>query len=91
MTAEQRSWHDLGTAAQRVLAVVYDWVLENGQPPTVRHITDACGYLSTATAHAHLQNLERAGWLVRSRNSYTLRYVTISDERPPWLLEALRR
>ena len=38
---------------------------EHGYPPTVREIGDAVGLASPSTVHAHLANLERAGFLKR--------------------------
>src|SRR5437868_4158785 len=38
---------------------------EKGYPPTVRDIGHAVGLTSSATVHAHLSNLERAGVLRR--------------------------
>jgi repressor LexA len=48
---------------------IYDFVLEyvddHGYPPTVREIGEAVGLASPSTVHAHLANLERAGYLRR--------------------------
>jgi repressor LexA len=48
---------------------IYDFVLnyvdEQGYPPTVREIGEAVGLASPSTVHAHLANLERAGYLRR--------------------------
>lgn len=38
---------------------------ERGYPPSVREICDAVGLTSTSTVHAHLQTLQRQGFLVR--------------------------
>jgi len=38
---------------------------ERGYPPTVREIGEAVGLASPSTVHAHLANLERAGYLRR--------------------------
>lgn len=48
---------------------VYEFVVryadEHGYPPTVREIGEAVGLASPSTVHAHLANLERAGYLRR--------------------------
>ena len=48
---------------------VYDYVVSyvdsHGYPPTVREIGEAVGLASPSTVHAHLANLERAGYLRR--------------------------
>ena len=48
---------------------IYDFVLsyadQHGYPPTVREIGEAVGLASPSTVHAHLANLERAGYLRR--------------------------
>ena len=48
---------------------IYDFVVgyvdRHGYPPTVREIGEAVGLASPSTVHAHLANLERAGFLKR--------------------------
>ncbi len=48
---------------------IYDYVTRyaetHGYPPTVREIGEAVGLASPSTVHAHLANLERAGYLRR--------------------------
>ena len=48
---------------------VYEFVVQyadgHGYPPTVREIGEAVGLASPSTVHAHLANLERAGYLRR--------------------------
>ena len=48
---------------------VYEFVVEfvdgHGYPPTVREIGEKVGLASPSTVHAHLANLERAGYLKR--------------------------
>ena len=41
------------------------YVDDHGYPPTVREIGEAVGLASPSTVHAHLANLERAGFLKR--------------------------
>jgi repressor LexA len=54
------------TARQReIYEFVTEYVDTHGYPPTVREIGDAVGLASPSTVHAHLANLERAGYLRR--------------------------
>jgi repressor LexA len=50
-------------------AEIFDFVIKyvdkHGYPPTVREIGEAVGLASPSTVHAHLANLERAGYLRR--------------------------
>jgi repressor LexA len=50
---------------QEIWDFVVDYVDRHGYPPTVREIGDAVGLASPSTVHAHLANLERAGFLRR--------------------------
>ena len=54
------------TQRQREIYVfVRGYVDRHGYPPTVREIGEAVGLASPSTVHAHLANLERAGYLRR--------------------------
>jgi repressor LexA len=61
---------------------IWDFLVEyvdlHGYPPTVREIGERVGLASPSTVHAHLANLERAGYLKR-------------DPTKPRALELLRR
>jgi repressor LexA len=48
-----------------IYAYVTEYVDRHGYPPTVREIGEAVGLASPSTVHAHLANLERAGYLRR--------------------------
>jgi repressor LexA len=50
---------------QEIWQYLVEYVDEHGYPPTVREIGDAVGLASPSTVHAHLANLERAGFLRR--------------------------
>jgi repressor LexA len=57
---------NLLTNRQReIYEYVTDYVDGHGYPPTVREIGEAVGLASPSTVHAHLANLERAGYLRR--------------------------
>jgi repressor LexA len=50
---------------QEIYDYVGEYVDEHGYPPTVREIGERVGLASPSTVHAHLANLERAGYLRR--------------------------
>ena len=50
---------------QQIWDFVVEYVDAHGYPPTVREIGEAVGLASPSTVHAHLANLERAGFLRR--------------------------
>jgi repressor LexA len=50
---------------QEIWSFLTDYVGRHGYPPTVREIGEAVGLASPSTVHAHLANLERAGYLRR--------------------------
>jgi repressor LexA len=50
---------------QEIWDFLVEYVDGHGYPPTVREIGDAVGLASPSTVHAHLANLERAGYLKR--------------------------
>jgi repressor LexA len=51
---------------QMVLDFLKKEIKRNGYPPTVREICDSVGLSSTSTVHAHLETLERKGYIRRS-------------------------
>jgi repressor LexA len=50
---------------QEIWDFLVDYVDRHGYPPTVREIGEQVGLASPSTVHAHLANLERAGYLKR--------------------------
>ena len=50
---------------QEIYEFVAEYVDGHGYPPTVREIGERVGLASPSTVHAHLANLERAGYLRR--------------------------
>ncbi len=63
---------------QIVYDFIYETIKENKIPPTVREICEAIGFKSTATAHAHLENLESKGYI--RKNKQKNRAIEIIDE-----------
>ena len=54
---------------QEIWDFLVDYVDRHGYPPTVREIGEAVGLASPSTVHAHLANLERAGYCGATRRS----------------------
>ena len=65
---------------------VYEFVVSytdsHGYPPTVREIGEAVGLASPSTVHAHLANLERAGYLRATRRSRGPSSLRSASARP---------
>jgi len=56
----------LSAKQQLILDFLKSEIKDRGYPPTVREICDAVGLSSTSTVHAHLESLERKGYIRRS-------------------------
>ena len=50
---------------RKILEFIAEQIRERGYPPSVREIGEAVGLTSSSTVHAHLQVLQREGYLVR--------------------------
>jgi repressor LexA len=55
----------LSSRQRQVLDAIRDQVFRKGYPPSVREIGDAVGLASSSTVHAHLETLEREGFIRR--------------------------
>ena len=54
------------SAKQReILEVIKKEILNKGYPPTVRELCEACNLKSTSSVHAHLETLEKNGYIKR--------------------------
>jgi repressor LexA len=77
---------------QQIWTFLTDYVGSHGYPPTVREIGEAVGLASPSTVHAHLANLERAGYL--KRDPTKPRALELLRDRPaaaePATLDAYR-
>ena len=64
---------------------VYDYLIsrsDEGFAPTVREICDATGFKSTSTVHAHLNTLEKLGYISRRSDSARGIFVNNLDGTP---------
>lgn len=50
---------------EEILTYIKDVILQKGYPPTVRDICDAVNLKSTSSVHAHLETLEKNGYIRR--------------------------
>ena len=50
---------------KQILEYIKQEILNKGYPPTVRDICDAVGLKSTSSVHAHLESLEKNGYIRR--------------------------
>lgn len=50
---------------QQVLDYIKEEILKRGYPPAVREICEAVGLKSTSSVHAHLESLEKKGYIRR--------------------------
>ncbi len=57
--------HQLKKKQQEVLDYIKDQIKEKGYPPAVRDICQAVGLKSTSSVHAHLETLEKYGYIRR--------------------------
>ncbi|MEJ3749007.1 transcriptional repressor LexA [Actinomycetes bacterium KLBMP 9797] len=63
--AEDLDTSTLTPRQRSVLAVIRDWVVRYGYPPSTREIGDAVGLASTSSVSRHLRALEERGFLRR--------------------------
>jgi repressor LexA len=62
---DQRGAWMLSKRQREIFDFVVEYADKHGYPPTVREIGEAVGLASPSTVHAHLANLERAGYVKR--------------------------
>lgn len=58
--------NNLSAKQQQILDFIKVEIKRNGYPPSVREICEAVNLSSTSTVHAHLETLERKGYIRRS-------------------------
>lgn len=61
-----------------ILEYIKNTILNKGYPPTVRDICDAVGLKSTSSVHAHLETLEKNGYIRRDASKN--RAIEIVDD-----------
>lgn len=62
---------------QQILNAIAGYISEKGYSPTVREIANMVGIKSLSTMHAHLQRLEKKGYITKERGKPRTIVVTI--------------
>jgi len=60
---------DISEKQKKIFDFITDYISDSGYHPTVREIASAIGLSSSATVHAHLSKLEKAGYIKRGKGS----------------------
>lgn len=68
----------ISTKQQEILSFIKEEILSKGYPPAVREICEAVGLKSTSSVHAHLETLEKNGFI--RRDPTKPRAIEIVDE-----------
>ena len=64
------------TRTDAVVNFIRTFIHANGYSPSVRDIVHGCGFVTTSTAHFHLEKLQHAGLVTWNRyQSRTIRLV----------------
>ncbi len=63
---------------QQILDYIKEEIVKRGYPPAVREICDAVGLKSTSSVHAHLESLEKKGYI--RRDPLKTRAIEIVDD-----------
>jgi repressor LexA len=72
----------------RILRFIVDWIAARGFPPTVREISKAFGWKTTANVQQHIERMQRDGIVTRQAGmARTLRATPAGVEQ----LEELRQ
>ena len=68
----------LSAKQEEILSYIKSEILSKGYPPAVREICTAVGLKSTSSVHAHLESLERMGYI--RRDPTKSRTIEIADD-----------
>lgn len=63
-----------------ILNFIKEYIVEYGYPPTVREIGKALGVSSPATIHAHLNNLEKKGFIKKEESKNRAIELLVENE-----------
>lgn len=72
------SYGKITTKQKKILEYIKNTILSKGYPPAVREICEAVGLRSTSSVHAHLETLEKNGYI--RRNPSKPRCIEIVDD-----------
>lgn len=65
---------------EEVLIFVKKYMATHGYPPAIREICKGVGLSSPATVHAHIKNLEKAGYLKNESNKFRTIELLVENE-----------
>ncbi len=66
-----------------ILDFIKSYIVAHGYPPTIREIGQAVGTSSPATVHAHLANLEKAGYIKKQDSKNRALELLVDNEYEP--------
>ncbi|HHY46470.1 MAG TPA: transcriptional repressor LexA [Firmicutes bacterium] len=78
----RRASQKVSSRQVRILEFIEQRIAENGYPPSIREIAEACGLKSASTVHGHLSRLERKGYL--RRDPAKSRAIELLRQYPGW-------
>jgi repressor LexA len=81
----------LSKRQREIFDFVVGYVDLQGYPPTVREIGEAVGLASPSTVHAHLANLERAGYVRRDPTKPRALEVLVREQPAAQVIQLPRR
>ena len=65
---------------EEVLIFIKKYMATHGYPPAIREICKGVGLSSPATVHAHIKNLEKAGYLKNESNKFRTIELLVENE-----------
>lgn len=75
----------LGERQQKIIKFIEKYQKKYNHPPSITEIGKACDISSVSVIHYYLDQLEKAGYLERDRESSTKRHKKISNNAmQPW-------
>lgn len=76
------AYEDLSEIQLKILSYIKQELSEKGYPPSVREMCKATGLSSTSSVHAHLNTLEKKGYIIKGNNK--MRAIEIVDVENPY-------
>lgn len=74
---------DLTNRQEEILTFIKEYIVNHGYPPTIREICKAMGVSSPATVHAHLNNLEKKGFIKKEDTKNRAIELLVKNEFEP--------
>ena len=65
---------------EEILIFIKKYIATHGYPPAIREICKGVGLSSPATVHAHIKNLEKAGYLKNENNKFRTIELLVENE-----------